>query len=304
MRQTSGGSGHASSVQPFLRWAGGKRWVADPIRRILSESGSLEGPGRAYAEPFLGGGACFFRIGPSRAYLSDVNEELIEAFLAVAEYVERVVDVLGSIDVNADAYAWWRELDPAALSRPERAARLIFLMATCFNGIYRVNRSGQFNVPYGRPTAKDPVCVDRVRRASVRLRGATIRCMDFRSALAGVGVGTAVYLDPPYGSGPEGQFNRYSAMPFGSREHGALQEWVEQFSQAGGAALLSLSAEAFGELGYQSIPGLTAFRIVRSSRLAGRAHGRSRISEMLVSTEAVSAHARSVGLAESWLEVS
>ena len=143
--------------KPFLKWAGGKGQLIKQYRHLFPANFE------AFHEPFLGGGAIFFDILPENAYLSDLNEELINAYVVVRDCVEDLIKDL-SKHVNDKAYYYKiRKLDPSDLTPVERASRLIFFNKTGYNGLYRVNNQGQFNVPFGKyenPKFCDP---DNVR---------------------------------------------------------------------------------------------------------------------------------------------
>src|SRR5262249_24543872 len=130
---------------PFLRWAGGKRWLGcildDPIRKLLAQS-----KGR-YIEPFLGAGAMFFALGPSRSIISDINDELINCFIQVRDAPDYLLSKLSRIPVTAAAYYSVRDSSPK--SDRGRAIRFIYLNRTCYGGLHRTNLRGEFNVPYG-----------------------------------------------------------------------------------------------------------------------------------------------------------
>ena len=180
-------------MRPFLKWPGGKRWAASVIaeiaRKHLSDLGT-------YYEPFLGGGAVFFHLQPSRAVLSDVNGELIDAYLAV-KYEHREVRVgLSRMPVSSKEFYRTRECRPRV--RLNRAIRLLYLNRTAFGGIYRVNSFGQFNVPYGGRTTADLYESDILLQAAKAMKGAKVRQIDFEVAISKAKSGDVVYCDPTY----------------------------------------------------------------------------------------------------------
>lgn len=194
----------APRPEPFLKWAGGKRQLLPQLLERVPVSFNR------YREPFLGGGALFFelvaqgriksdRLDPNEgATLSDSNEELVDCYLAVRDCIEQVIEALRK-HRNDEAYFYEvRSQAPRELALHERAARTIFLNRTCFNGLFRVNREGRFNVPFGR--YKNPRICDEegLRAASRALQSATIICQDFKHALSLARPGDFVYCDPPY----------------------------------------------------------------------------------------------------------
>ena len=177
-------------VPPFLRWAGGKTWLVRNLNNYLPKTISN------YYEPFVGGGAVFFNIsGYKKAYLSDLNAELISTYKEVKKNPDNVVKHLKSFSNTKEHYYKIRSsnyTDPAKC-----AAQFIFLNKTSFNGIYRVNRSGIYNVPYGYKKI-DFVNEQRILSLSLALKGAEIKCQDFETALEKTQKGDFVFLDPPY----------------------------------------------------------------------------------------------------------
>ncbi|MBN1771491.1 MAG: DNA adenine methylase [Deltaproteobacteria bacterium] len=178
--------------RPFLKWAGGKGQLLEQYAPLFPKRY------KRYLEPFVGGGAVFFHLRPPRAVLSDGNGELIDCFRAVREEVRAVVAALRLHRYERDHFYAVRALEPETLTLAERAARTIFLNRTCFNGLYRVNSKGRFNVPFGRyanPTIVDP---DNLRACSRVLRRARIECAPFQAVLGEARRGDFVYFDPPY----------------------------------------------------------------------------------------------------------
>jgi DNA adenine methylase len=182
--------------RPFLKWAGGKTQLLDALHdRVPSTF-------RGYFEPFVGSGAFFFKLvrgGLIRdAVLSDSNAELIDTFLAIRDDVGAVVAFLAGSPYDREFYYDLRSQSPWQLSLPARAARMIYLNKTGYNGLYRVNRQGKFNVPYGRH--KSPRICDEpnLRAVSKALQGVEISCTPFEGVLEQAQAGDLVYFDPPY----------------------------------------------------------------------------------------------------------
>lgn len=225
---------------PVVKWAGGKRALRGPLLALAPAAFGT------YYEPFLGGAALFLALSPARAVLSDANCDLIAMYEAVRDAPARVVELLETMQPHVLDEAYYYEVrakDPARLTAEERAARFIFLNKTCYNGLYRVNRRGQFNVPFGR-YATPPALFSRanVEQVARRLRRATLRCGDFEEALADAGAGDFVYLDPPYMPlTPTANFTKYTRGAFGSAEQRRLAEVVHQLTARGCRVLLSNS---------------------------------------------------------------
>jgi DNA adenine methylase len=225
---------------PFLKWAGGKRQILPDILRRLPERCET------YHEPFLGGGAVFFALAARgafrRAVLGDRNADLIDAYLGVRDDVERVITRLARMPHDRSFYERLRALDPRKLSGAQRAARIIYLNRTCYNGLYRVNRAGQFNVPFGR--YENPRILDRenLRAASRALRGAALGAGDFEAVLARARPGDVVYFDPPYVPlSATASFTAYDREAFGPDEQRRLARVLEALRRRGVYAVLSNS---------------------------------------------------------------
>jgi DNA adenine methylase len=181
---------------PFLKWAGGKRQLLAYIEARVPERIDT------YFEPFLGGAAVFFRLAAQgrfrRAVLADANPDLVGCYQAVRGDVAGVIAALRKYRNDRDQYYRVRAQDPDQMSPVERAARVIYLNRCGYNGLYRVNSKGRFNVPFGR--YKQPVICDddKLRAASLALRKAKLVCGDFTRVLGKVVPGDFVYFDPPY----------------------------------------------------------------------------------------------------------
>lgn len=241
--------------QPLLKWAGGKRQL---LGLILSRL-----PARidTYFEPFVGGGAVFFALANERrfkrAVLADQNEELVETYLAVQRDVTSVIRELAKMPHSEEHYYKVRAQKPRLPTK--RAARMIYLNRTGFNGLYRVNRSGQFNVPFGR-YAQPKICdEDRLLSVSRALQGVEIRVADFEQTAARAKPSDAVYFDPPYVPvSPTARFAEYHNLPFGDAEHRRLAALYERLTQKGVTAVLSNSdtprtREIFGHLRHETV---------------------------------------------------
>ena len=185
-----------SSCRPFLKWAGGKTQLLPHLIHRIPNSFNR------YIEPFIGGGALFFALQPKVALIADCNQELINCYQVVRTDVEALIEELKVYRYDKEMYYAVRELDRrpdfGELSRVKRAARLIYLNKTCFNGLYRVNSKGYFNVPFG--TYTDPTIVDaeNLRACSKVLQRTVIQSGNFEQVLEIAEAGDFVYFDPPY----------------------------------------------------------------------------------------------------------
>ncbi|GAA2625173.1 DNA adenine methylase [Dactylosporangium fulvum] len=211
----------------FIKWAGGKtRYAAQLVAMAPPFTG-------CYWEPFMGSAAVFFELRPAKAVLSDANPELVACFRAVAADPEAVMAHLDALPNTPAQFAAVRAQDPASLGAAARAARVIYLNKTAFRGLWRVNRRGGFNVPYGaydRPYYNR----DTLLAAAKALAGVDIRVCDFADPLREAAVGDWVFLDPPYL--PEGgfaDFKRYTPGQFHDADHERLAAAMRDASSRG-----------------------------------------------------------------------
>ncbi len=212
-------------TQPFIKWAGGKRWLAGTLAVLFQDV-----YGR-YIEPFVGSGACFFSSGASRnaAILSDTNAELIATYVAVRDYSEPLIRRLSSLEINRTTFETIRQMRP--WTHVGRGTRFIYLNKTAFNGLYRVNRHGKFNVPFGCKSTTKLCDPDLIRACSKRLAAAELLTCDFEDALANTQLDDLVYLDPPYTvKHNTNNFRRYNKRIF---------SWNDQIRLASQAIMLA-----------------------------------------------------------------
>ena len=226
-----------SPLKPILKWAGGKSQM---LYSLLPKVPATYGK---YIEPFFGGGALFFALQPRRAVISDSKPELINLYRQVADNVDEVIKLLSRCENNSKMFYEvrarnWMELAPA-----EAAARTIYLNKTCFNGLYRVNRRGQFNVPFGK-YANPKICdEDGLRQASKVLKKATIVQGDYFLVLEQYAqAGDFVFLDPPYLPISEySDFKRYTKEQFYEEDHVELAKMVTKLHEKGCYIILTNS---------------------------------------------------------------
>ena len=215
------GRNHNHLVQPFLKWAGGKRQLIPVIKEFIPDKYSR------YYEPFVGAGAILFWIQPKKATINDTNYELINCYRTIKENPDELLTLCQehkALDSKEHYYklrAQDRSNDFKELSSVQRAARIIYLNKTCFNGLFRVNSSGQFNVPYGNYS--NPCIADSsvIRAISQYLNKANVRIIegDFERAVAKARKGAFIYFDPPYHPISEtSSFTGYSMNGFGEKE--------------------------------------------------------------------------------------
>jgi DNA adenine methylase len=226
----------SATPRPFLKWAGGKSQLLGRLRTCVPSSYDR------YFEPFLGGGALFFSLRPAKGVLGDINREIVDCYTAVRDDVGGLVRALRNHRYDTDHYYAVRDADPAALSLVERAARTIFLNKTGFNGLYRVNRAGKFNVPFGR-YAKPAICdEENLRACSAALANAELVAGDFACVAARAKAGDFVYFDPPYVPlSRTAAFTAYAPGGFDLDAQSRLAAFFGKLAARGVALLLSNS---------------------------------------------------------------
>ena len=272
------------SVKPYLKWAGGKRQLLPEIRKYIPASFDL------YVEPFVGAGAVLFDLQPGRAVINDANRQLIMTYEVIRDDVETLIAALKEhVAKNTKEYYYTvREQDRDSavfgrLSKTEKAARLIYLNKTCFNGLYRVNSQGLFNVPYGR--YKNPaICEEETLRGIheyFRNNEVVILNGDFAKAARMATPDSFVYFDPPYHSADNSNFTGYQADGFPEAEQLRLRDVMKELTDQGVKCLLSNSDTEFIRKIYKDkafrVETVTASRTINSNTA-----GRGKVNEVLI----------------------
>jgi DNA adenine methylase len=270
-------------VVPVVKWVGGKRQIIDEIITYVPDSFST------YYEPFLGGGAVLFELQPKKAVVNDVNEELMNIYEVIKDNVDELIEGLKRHKIKNDKAYFYeiRELDRDReqynlLTPVERASRIIYLNKTCYNGLFRVNKSGEFNAPFGNYKNPNIVNETTLRAVSAYFNKAKIRftCQDFEDALKWSRKGAFVYLDPPYDPVSEtASFTGYDKGGFDHNEQIRLKKTCDKLNKKGIKFLLSNSATDFIMDLYQDykIEVIQAKRAINS-----KADRRGNVDEVLV----------------------
>jgi len=263
-------------AKPFVKWAGGKRQLLDELTYGLPNFEN-------YHEPFLGGGAMFFRleaIGKLKdAYLSDANEELINAYSVIKNDVIGLLEELSEAKYSNNEEAYYKVRATEPFSKVKRAARFIFLNKTAFNGLYRVNSKGGFNVPFGRyanPKIRDSDNLGLVHRA---LQKDELYCGDFTRVLKIAKKGDLVYFDPPYFPVSKTSFTKYTKDSFSESDQRRLLEVFEKLDSRGCYVMLSNSYAEFTASLYHEFEQ----EVVMASRAINcKPQGRGKVKELIV----------------------
>ncbi len=224
-------------VTPILKWAGGKTQLLPEIIARMPESYNK------YIEPFIGGGALFFRLNADKAVIADSNPELVNMYRVIAQHGDQVIEALKDYRNEEDMFYEVRAKDWTKCDAIEAAARMIYLNHTCFNGLYRLNRKGQFNTPFGR--YKNPtICnAEKIKAAASVLKNAEIVCGDYLDVLKKYAKkGDFIFLDPPYVPISEyADFKRYTKEQFYESDQRNLAEEVHRLVGIGCKAMLTNS---------------------------------------------------------------
>ena len=261
-----------TTCKPLLKWVGGKRKLLPLIRTHFPEEFS------SYYEPFLGGGAVFFGT-PLRvpSFLSDVNSKLMDLYFAIRSHPEDLILSLESLPFTntEDDFYLAREMYNQPLDLVEKSSLFLYLNRHSFNGVYRENRSGRYNVPYGRYKNPGIVSREHILTASNKLQNTTL----YTSHFSGIQVppGSFVYLDPPY----HNTFAQYTSGSFGEEDHLTLRNWCDTVDTSGGKFLLSNSDTEYIRELYSSTK-YTIVDVGSETTVSGKTYGRKGTNELLI----------------------
>ncbi len=270
----------AQKPRPVLKWAGGKgQLLPDLLKRVPDDFD-------VYHEPFIGGGALFFELAAQgrlrKAYISDVNQALIDVYLALRDDLNEVVSLLKEHQHrHSESYYYRiRARKSSTLTLTERAARVIYLNHTCYNGLYRENQSGEFNVPFGR--YKNPTICDEMNLHTVSevLKKADISCRPFGATLEKARENDFVYFDPPYDPvSTTSNFTSYHKNGFGSKDQADLRCVYTELARRNVKVMLSNSDTPFIRQLYDSY---FIIQVYASRAINSKANGRGKIAELIV----------------------
>ena len=217
----------------FLRWAGSKKQLLPILKEFWLHDNTR------YIEPFAGSACLFFELQPKSSILGDINAELIQAYEQIKSNITDLLSLLSHASKSKDEYYRLRALQPESLSPPERAARFIYLNRYCFNGLYRTNLRGQFNVPYGGEKSGHLPSTELLMGCHRILQSTTLVTGDFEKALDLAQSGDFVYMDPPYSVASYRVFNEYTPAPFGKEDIARLRVWMDRLTNLGVEFLVS-----------------------------------------------------------------
>ena len=263
---------------PIVKWVGGKRQLMFELLKNMPKSYNR------YFEPFIGGGALFFELQPDNAYISDMNEELINLYSVARDSVDELIEDLSKHEISKEYFLEIRNIDRTEeysnLSNIERASRFIYLNRTCFNGMYRVNSKGEFNVPFGN--YKNPRIIDEnnLLNCSELLKKTEIKCADFSEILSKVQKDDFVYFDPPYVPLNEtSSFTSYTKDGFDIDMQFKLRDVCNELDSMGVKFMLSNSDT---KLVNELYANYEIKKVFASRQINANADGRGKITEVLV----------------------
>lgn len=261
-------------AKPFLRWAGSKRALLTELQSHFPDDFER------YVEPFAGSACLFFRSAPERALLSDLNAELIDTYITVRALPEEVGRRLEAMPVSKDDYYRIRKQKPSESDAVGHAARFIYLNRFCFNGLYRTNLKGDFNVPFGRPKTNNVPTTDALRACAYRLEKAELKAGDFEKTIAcQIAKGDLVYLDPPYFHQGTRIFREYHPDSFGREDLDRFVALLRAIDAVGAKFIVS----------YASFPDTDTYfsawnrkTVTTQRNISGFAKHRRKASEIIV----------------------
>ncbi len=274
----------AEKPKPFVKWVGGKRQLLAQFRLMnLYPPEKFDIKTGRYFEPFVGGGAVFFDLLPEKAFLSDLNIELVVTYNVIKNDVENLIKSLKKHKLDKEYFLKIRAQIPEKLSDINIASRFIYLNRTCFNGMYRVNSKGGFNVPFGKYA--NPLICDEVnlRKASKALKNVEIKKQDYKKVLEKAKKGDFIYFDPPYYPvSKTSSFTSYTSEAFLDKEQIELRDAFVELHKRGCFVMLSNSDTPFINKIYSEPRGIRITKVRAGRAINSDASKRGKITEVLV----------------------
>jgi DNA adenine methylase len=262
------------SQKPLLRWAGSKK----KLLPVLSSYWSSDF--KRYVEPFVGSACLFFSIAPKKAVLGDLNSDLIKTYNVVKSNPIELHNKLTTLIVNKYQYYQLRTLSPDSLSLVDAAARFIYLNRFCFNGLFRTNSKGEFNVPYGGERSGQLPTLEHLNSLSSSLKKASLKSGDFQKTLSFVKPGDFVYLDPPFAVENRRVFKQYGPQNFGLNDLERLSCSLSTIESSGAKFVLSY---AYCKEALNLFSGWHTRKVFVRRNIAGFSASRRFAAEIIVS---------------------
>jgi DNA adenine methylase len=270
---------YSSKPHPFLKWVGSKRFLLSQIVNFLPKKFG------AYHEPFLGAGALFFLLSPQNAYLSDTCGDLIETYRALRDNPSIVIKYLSQL--TPDRASYYKIRDNPSSGRFKHAAEFIYLNKACWNGLYRVNSAGKFNVPYGSPRSKNLVDTANLHSCAetLLLSGVTLSQSDFSVVLNNAEKNDLVYLDPPYVIGHSNNgFRDYNEVLFSWEDQVRLADTANKLARLGVHVIVTNAYHSVINALYSDFK---PFVIERNATLASDASKRGPVKESVFISKSI-----------------
>ncbi|MDR6458967.1 DNA adenine methylase [Chryseobacterium vietnamense] len=265
--------GKEKKINPFLRWAGGKRWFLKELDKLVT----IENFGN-YHEPFVGGGSVYFHFNPQNAIISDSNEELINTYINVRDNIDDVIIFLKEFKNTEEFYYSIRKTK--FNDEIMEAAKFIYLNQTSFNGIFRVNSKGEYNVPYGHRD-KYKFDYENLCEVNISLQGTVVECCDFDSSIENIQKGDLVFLDPPYTVAHNNNgFIQYNQKIFSLEDQYRLAKFINELKEIGAFYIMTNAAHNSIKDIFNN--GDRMFELNRSSLIGGRNAIRGKYSELIL----------------------
>ena len=271
--------------KPFVKWVGGKRQLLRQFKELgLYPPDGFDPINHTYHEPFAGGGAVFLDLLPKKAVLSDLNPELITTYKVIKDNVDKLIKLLKTYKYEKEFYLKIRSKKIEKLSDVQIAARFIYLNRTCFNGLYRVNKSGQFNVPMGEYTNPLICDEDNLKKISKALKTVKIYNEDYKKVLKRAKKGDFIYFDPPYYPvNRTSNFTSYTTETFLEKEQEELRDTFVELHKRGCFVMLSNSDTPFINNLYSNLDKkIKVNKVLAGRNINSNSSKRGKIKEVLV----------------------
>lgn len=263
-------------MESFLKWAGGKRWLISKADNLIPDINNIN----RYFEPFLGGGSIFFHLQPPISYLSDINSDLINSYIVIRDSWEELYKILKKYNKLHSNSFYYEMRSSKPRSAIQKAARFIYLNRTCWNGLYRVNKKGQFNVPIGTKT-NVILEEDNFELLSKVLRSANIETCDFETTINKADKGDFIFVDPPYTVKHNlNGFVKYNEDIFSWQDQIRLKKSLSRAIDRGAYVLITNANHKSIEELYHDCGKM--FLLNRASVIAGKAEARGVYSELAI----------------------
>ena len=263
-------------IEPFLKWPGGKRWIAKKYKEYFPKEYNM------YIEPFLGSGAVFFSLQPKEAILSDINKELINLYVIMRDNPKELKGQLVYHQESHTKEHYYKIRDVILTDNLKCAGRLLYLNRACYNGMYRVNKQGKFNVPIGTKN-NFTYDIDQFDQYANCLKHATLICGDFYEIINKAKKNDFIFADPPYATSGKANFTKYNDELFVWQDQLRLHEALVN-AKARGAKIVLTNVYCKEIIEMYKNDGFYVHILQRSSNIAGQADKRGKVKELMITS--------------------